>query len=194
MDAPENVLTDGVITLSPPGAADVRTIMEWLTDREVQHWNDWPLSPPVDDPKSYAGRLAHAQEWATRFGDLWAEGSMLTFIIRSAETREGLGWVDLKPRGGGRGHVAYGVIERHRGKGAASRAVVLATRYAFDFVGWHRLELTMIAHNAASRAVALKTGFRQEGLLRSYGVFELFEPEMGRRYDWAIFGKLRTDP
>jgi RimJ/RimL family protein N-acetyltransferase len=193
IDAPENVLMDGVITLSPATAADALTVMEWDADREVQHWYDWPLTPPVDDPETYATRLASAQRTAQRFPESWADGSQLTFIIRSAQTGEGLGWLDLQPRGGGRGNVSYGVVERHRLRGAASRAVALATRYAFDVVGLDRMDLTMIAENAGSRGVALKAGYRQEGVLRSYGVWERYQPELGRRHDWAIFGRLRSD-
>jgi RimJ/RimL family protein N-acetyltransferase len=72
--------------------------------------------------------------------------------------------------------------------------VLLATRYAFDVLCWVRAEILTIADNAASRAVALKAGFRQEGVLRSYGAFEKHQPEQGRRFDWAVYGRLCTDP
>ncbi len=61
------------------------------------------------------------------------------------------------------------------------------------WLGWARAEIAAIADNAASRAVALKAGFRQEALLRSYAVFERFAPELGRRFDWAVYGRLATD-
>jgi hypothetical protein len=32
-----------------------------------------------------------------------------------------------------------------------------------------------------------------EGVLRSYGAFEKYEPLLGQRFDWAIYGRLRTD-
>lgn len=70
----------------------------------------------------------------------------------------------------------------------------LVTRYAFDVLNWVRLEIVMIADNAASRAVALNAGFQPEGILRSYGAFERYQPELGRRFDWAIYARLVTDP
>jgi RimJ/RimL family protein N-acetyltransferase len=192
IDAPANRLSDGVITLSPVELAYAQTILEWDADREIQHWFDWPLTPAADDPETYAARLASAQRTVKGSRERWDKGDQHAFIIRSS-TGEGLGWIDLQPRGAGRGNISYGVLERHRGRGAATRSVLLVTRYAFDVLGWARLEIMAIAENGASRAVATKAGFRQEGLLRSYGAFEKYQPELGRRYDWAIYGRLRTD-
>ena len=123
----------------------------------------------------------------------WDAGEQFAFIIHSAETGEGLGWIDLQPRGPGRGNIAYGVLTEHKCKGAATRRVLLACRYAFDVLRWARLEICTIADNAASRRVAVKAGFQLEGVLRSYGAFEKYEPLLGQRFDWAIYGRLRTD-
>jgi RimJ/RimL family protein N-acetyltransferase len=137
--------------------------------------------------------LASAERTVQTSRARWETGEQYAFTMRSVATGEGLGWVDLQLFGPGRGNVSYGVVARHRGRGAAPRGVVLVTRYAFDVLRWVRLEIAMIADNAASRAVAIKAGFRPEGLLRSYGAFEKYEPELGRRFDWAIYGRLRTD-
>jgi RimJ/RimL family protein N-acetyltransferase len=193
IDAPENRLSDGVISLAPYAPADATSVLEWDADPEIQHWYDWPLTPPADDPGTYAARLASAERTVRACRASWDSGEQFAFIIRSVATGEGLGWVDLQPRGSGRGNVSYGVVARHRGKGAATRSVALASRYAFDVLGWVRLEIVMIADNAASRAVALKAGFRPEGVLRSYGAFEKYEPLRGQRFDWAIYSRLRTD-
>jgi RimJ/RimL family protein N-acetyltransferase len=192
IDAPENRLSDGVISLVPYELSYVTTILEIDADREIQHWFDWPLTPPADDPDTYAARLASAERTVIGSRERWDKGEEFAFIIRSA-AGDGVGWVDLQPRGSGRGNISYGVLERHRGKGAATRSVQLVTRYAFDVLDWVRLEIAAIADNSASRAVATKAGFRREGLLRSYGAFEKYQPELGRRFDWAIYGRLRTD-
>ena len=192
--APENRLSDGVVSLSPYELRDAPVVLEWDADREIQHWYDWPLTPVPDDPDTYAARLLSAEQTIRTSRASWETGAQFAFTIRSVETGDGLGWVDLQPRGSGRGNVSYGVVARHRGHGAASRAVRLATRYAFDILHWVRLEIVMIADNAASRAVALKAGFQPEAILRSYGAFARYQPELGRRFDWAIFSRLATDP
>lgn len=192
IDSPENHLSDGVISLVPYELRYVKTILEIDADREVQHWFDWPLTPPADDPETYAARLASAERTVVAGRERWAKGEQYAFIIRSS-AGDGLGWVDLQPRGSGRGNISYGVLERHRGKGAATRSVELVTRYAFDVLRWVRLEIVAIAENAASRAVATNAGFRQEGILRSYGAFEKYQPELGRRFDWVIYSRLLTE-
>jgi len=192
IDAPENRLSDGVISLVPYELAYVRTILEIDADHEIQHWFDWPLTPPADDPETYAARLASAERTIIGGRERWEKGEQFAFIIRSA-AGDGIGWVDLQPRGSGRGNISYGILECHRERGAATRGVQLVTRYAFDVLPWARLEILAIADNASSLAVAAKAGFRQEGLLRSYGAFEKYQPERGRRFDWAIYGRLSTD-
>jgi RimJ/RimL family protein N-acetyltransferase len=192
IDAPENRLSDGVIVLAPIELVYVRTIIEWDADREIQHWFDWPLTPAADERETYATRLASAERAAAIKQERWGKGEQFAFVIQSA-SGDGLGWIELQPRGSGRGSISYGVLERHRGKGAATRSVLLVTRYAFDVLGWARVEIEAIADNAGSRAVATKAGFRQEGLLHSYGAFEKYQPELGRRFDWVIYGRLCTD-
>jgi len=193
IDAPENRTQDGVIALAPCELSDVPAVIEWDTDREIQRWYDWPLTPAADDQAAHAARLASAESTIRASRASWATGEQLMFVIHAAATGEGLGWIDLQWRGGGRGNVAYGITAQHRGKGAATRAARLVTRYAFDVLGWARLEIAMIADNLASRAVALKAGYRAEGLLRSYGEYEKHQPMLGQRFDWAVYGRLRTD-
>ncbi|HEX5063520.1 MAG TPA: hypothetical protein VFV99_29285, partial [Kofleriaceae bacterium] len=61
IDAPENRVSDGVICLAPFELADVVTVMKWDADPTVQHWYDWPLTPPWNDPDTYEARRAHAE-------------------------------------------------------------------------------------------------------------------------------------
>lgn len=192
--SPASRLSDGVVRLAPFELVDAETVLRWDADPDVQRWYDWPLTPSADDPATYAARLASAERTVRGAWQRWDEGAELAFIIHAATTREGLGWLDLQPRGPGRGNVAYGVLAAHRGRGAATRAVILASAFAFEVLGWVRLELQMIADNDASRAVAVRAGFQFEGILRSYGAWEKHQPLLGRRFDWAIYSRLRTDP
>jgi RimJ/RimL family protein N-acetyltransferase len=193
IEAPENRVSDGVISLAPFELADAVTVMKWDADPEIQHWYDWPLTPPWNDPDTYEARRANAERVVRGQPAEWDAGEQFAFIIHSAETGEGLGWIDLQPRGQGRGNIAYGVLAEHRSKGAATRSVVLACRYAFDVLRWARLEICAIADNEVSRRVAVKAGFQLEGVLRSYGAFEKYQPLLGQRFDSAIYGRLRTE-
>jgi RimJ/RimL family protein N-acetyltransferase len=184
-------MSDSVVSLAPFELADTVTVMKWDADPDVQHWYDWPRTPAWNDPATCEARRANAERTVRDQAGSWAAGKQFAFIIHAADTGEGLGWIDLQPRGQGRGNVAYGVLAEHRGKGAATRSVVLAAKYAFEVLGWARLEICANADNTASRRVAVNAGFELEGVLRSWGVFEKYEPLVGQRFDWAIYARLR---
>ena len=61
-------------------------------------------------------------------------------------------------------------LQSVRRAGVASRAVDALTQWAFDDVGFHRLELTHSVHNLPSCRVAIKTGFDFEGVKRRAGL------------------------
>jgi len=190
IEAPQNRMHDGAVQLAPFDLADAVTVMKWDADPDIQRWYDWPQTPPWNDPEAHDTRRANAERVIQAKSAAWAAGEEFAFVIHSAETGEGLGWIDLQPRGHGRGNVAYGVLTQHRGKGAATRSVLLVCRYAYDVLGWTRLEICTMAHNAASRRVAAKAGFQLEGVLRSYSAYGKYEPLIGVRSDWAIYGRL----
>jgi ribosomal-protein-alanine N-acetyltransferase len=88
-------------------------------------------------------------------------GINLFNIVRSARQSAGMGyWID--EASGSRGH--------------ATAAVRLASAFAFEHLGLHRLEPAVMPRNARSMRVMEKAGFRREGLavryLRIAGVWE----------------------
>jgi RimJ/RimL family protein N-acetyltransferase len=189
MRAAGNTLGDGVIVLTPFELADAGTIAEWDLDPETQRWFDWPLTPAGE----HRAQLASAERTVRAVWALWEAGEQFSFISHDARTGEGLGWVDLQPRGAGRGNVAYGVLPAHRGRAVATRGVRLASRWAFEVLGWFRLEIRVNVENVASRRVALAAGYQLDGVLRGYGLFEKHEPMLGQRFDEALYSRLRTD-
>jgi RimJ/RimL family protein N-acetyltransferase len=193
MNGSQTRLSDGVISLAPYAPADAVTVMHVDADPEIQHWFDWPLTPPGNDPASHEARLAAAAGVIESKAAAWRAGREFAFIMHSVKTGDRLGWIDLQPRGSGRGNISYGVLAAHRRQAAATRSVLLVSRYAFDVLGWTRVEIQAIADNIASRRVAVKAGFQLEGVLRSYGAYEKYQPLLGRRFDWAIYGKLSSD-
>src|SRR6266480_3088193 len=76
-----------------------------------------------------------------------------------------------------RGSVGYWLLPEARGKGLASRAVKLVSRWALRDLALARLALLTEPSNRQSRRVAKLTGFQEEGVLRSYTEID------GRRVD-----------
>ena len=64
----------------------------------------------------------------------------------------------------GQGEVAHWTVPARRRQDVASRAGAALTRWAFDDVGFHRLDLTHSVHNLPSCRVAVKVGFDCEGI------------------------------
>ena len=87
------------------------------------------------------------------------------------------------------GEIGYWLRRDARGRGIATRALTLVTRFAFE-QGAERLQLRADVENVASRRVAEKAGFRLEGVLRSAH----WNERLGRRQDWALYSLLPDDP
>jgi [ribosomal protein S5]-alanine N-acetyltransferase len=78
--------------------------------------------------------------------------------------------------------------DRHAGRGYVTEAVQLLVDYLFATKQRHRIHLVIVPGNAASRRIAEKCGFAEEGTAR--GAF--FND--GRNQDVLILSLLRTDP
>ena len=73
-------------------------------------------------------------------------------------------------------YIGYWIDQRHAGQGLTPEAVVLVLRFAFEQMLLHRLQISIIPRNSASRRVAEKLELRNEGLAERYleinGVWE----------------------
>ena len=73
-------------------------------------------------------------------------------------------------------YVGYWIDEAVAGRGLMPEAVVVVARFAFEELGLHRLQISIIPRNAASRRVPEKLGLRDEGVAVRYleinGVWE----------------------
>ncbi|GGC17376.1 GNAT family N-acetyltransferase [Cellulomonas carbonis] len=84
--------------------------------------------------------------------------------------------------------VSYWLRASVRGRGLATRALASVSRWAFDELDLHRLELAHRTNNPASCRVAHAAGFAAEGVERAklrYG---------SERFDVETHARLRTDP
>lgn len=73
-------------------------------------------------------------------------------------------------------YVGYWIDEARAGQGLTPEALVLVCRAAFEDLHLHRLQVSIIPRNGASRRVVEKVGLREEGLAQRYleinGVWE----------------------
>jgi RimJ/RimL family protein N-acetyltransferase len=79
--------------------------------------------------------------------------------------------------------IGYWLAADARGRGYATRSVVLLTRWLFE-LGAARVFLTIVTGNGDSVAVARRAGFVHEGTMRAHGVWE------GERCDVMWFAAL----
>ncbi|CAM5693262.1 Acetyltransferase OS=Streptomyces fumanus OX=67302 GN=GCM10018772_31150 PE=4 SV=1 [Streptomyces fumanus] len=83
------------------------------------------------------------------------------------------------------------MLPEARGRGVARRALLLATRWAFDDLRLHRVELGHALGHDASCRVAERCGFGYEGTLRG-AMFEAGRQDRFR--DVHLHARLATDP
>lgn len=113
------------------------------------------------------------------------EGDRVVRAIADASTDELLGSIDV--RVAPTGSIGYWIGPWARGRGVATSALILLSRWAIREGGVERLELFADVANAASQRVAEKAGFQREGVLRAHLPFR-----DGRR-DSVVFSLLPSD-
>jgi RimJ/RimL family protein N-acetyltransferase len=177
---PDPPLAAGGIVLRGLEPGDIPWITAACSDRELSRY-----VPGI--PYPYAE--ADARAVIERAARAWAEGREATFAISDAPDGTGLGTIalHLAARDTGLAEVGYWLAPEARGRGAATIAVQLVSRWAFAAVGIDRLSLQTAPENVASQRVAQRAGFTREGVLRAW----LSTPG-GRRHS-VMFSLLATD-
>lgn len=73
-------------------------------------------------------------------------------------------------------YVGYWIDEKHAGNGYMPESLVVLAQFAFEELHLHRIQISIIPRNAASRRVVEKLGIRDEGIAIRYleinGVWE----------------------
>ncbi len=147
------------------------------------------LEHAARDPE-VAGRFGLARLSARQYVDAYVaglrDGSAAAFAICDPGG-EPFGHVLIELRDAGRADVGYWLLAEARGRGRATAALRLLSRWALAQPGIARLQLWTVPENTASQRVAERAGFRREGVLRSYGEVE------GRRVDAVFYSLLPSD-
>jgi signal transduction histidine kinase len=176
---PDPPLADEAILLRLPREADAPAIAEACADPEIARW------VPIPVPYS----PADARAFLEGVGDGWESGDDCVYAIEERASGALAGLIDLH-RGAtpDRAWVGYWLAPAARGRGLATRAVRLVAGWAFADPALERLELMTLVGNDASGRVALRAGFRREGILRRYLDFR------GALLDAVMYALVREDP
>jgi RimJ/RimL family protein N-acetyltransferase len=146
------------LILRPWLRSDAAALVAAFTDAAIQRWHTRLFSSEEE-----------AEAWVDRWGELWNAETDASWVVTSTATGELNGYVALRAVDleSGSAHVAYWVVEAARGHGVASTAAEAISRWAFEDLGLHRLELRHAVANVPSCSVASKLGFALEGTARS---------------------------
>lgn len=161
---------------------DAEAVLRGLTDPEFLRWN--PALRDIVD-------LSDARDWIARRREAWHSGTSAHYAVEEGGVAVGHVGLDMIELAVGRAKVGYWVVPEARGRGVASRALELCTRWAFDELGLHRLALGHAVGHTASCRVAERCGYPAEGVLRG----ELpVNGAPGRFHDVHLHARLATDP
>jgi RimJ/RimL family protein N-acetyltransferase len=170
--APDPLLSDSAVTLRPPEARDLLAIDRGIHDPDVI--------------RSFGRPTLSAEELLELNRRRWDNGEAATFAICDA-SGACVGHVFVNLTTEDRGSIGYWLLPEARGKGLASRAVRLVSRWALRELRLARLGLSTEPSNRSSQRVAERSGFQREGVLRSYAEID------GRRVDHVSFSLLPGD-
>jgi signal transduction histidine kinase len=175
---PDPPLGDEAIVLRPPTEADAPAIAAACADPEIGRWIPVPIPYTLADARAFLAELR----------DGWASGADCVFAIEERASGALAGLVDLhRDTAPGRAGVGYWLAPGARGRGLATRAVRLVAAWGFADPALERLELVTLVGNDASGRVALRAGFRREGILRRYLAFR------GTSVDVVMYAMTRED-
>ncbi|MER7400533.1 GNAT family N-acetyltransferase [Streptomyces sp. NPDC000151] len=182
-------LTTERLVLRPFRPADAAAVHAACQDPDIPRWTNVP-SPYT---------RAHAEDWvgpASARG--WREDTGYAFAVTLKE--------DGRPAGDGtlvgaaglvrlaqlaaperQAELGYWAVKEQRGRGYTVEAARALVRWAFADLKVERMEWVAEAGNEASRAVALKAGFRMEGTVRAK------LPHEGTRRDAWLASLLPSD-
>ncbi|MFE2057248.1 GNAT family N-acetyltransferase [Streptomyces sp. NPDC059446] len=176
MGAPGELAGPDGLTLRPWRPGDAPVVLRAFSPLEMARQAGRPVTTTTEALEWVAEREG---ERAAGTAYAWAvvgDGVPLGHVSVAAVNHvHGIGWV------------SYWTAEGARRKGVALGGVRVLARWAFDDLGLHRLELGHRTNNPASCAVAVRAGFRPEGVDREklrYG---------GVRYDVERHARLATD-
>ena len=159
-DLPDRIESQRLL-IRPPRPGDGATINGAVLDSlaELRPWMPWAQqTPTVDDNEVYA-REAHVRFLKREDLSLLLFDKVTNTLVGSSGLH-GINWAVPKFE------IGYWVRTPYAGQGYITEAVAALTDFTFTSLGAHRVEIRCDAKNARSAAVARRSGFALEGILR----------------------------
>ncbi|MFJ4772937.1 GNAT family N-acetyltransferase [Streptomyces uncialis] len=155
-------LTTERLLLRPFAPADTDEVSAACQDPGIQRWTTVPSPYTREDAALFVGRIAPGT---------WRDGTEYSFAVRlrDPDGQEGplVGAASLHHPSSGTWEIGYWTAAGHRGRGYTTETVRALARWGFGSLACTRLEWRAEVGNTASRAVAERSGFTMEGVLRA---------------------------
>jgi len=152
--------------------------LEWMTNKEINRFLESRLTmQTVDTIRNFVIDIAGSK-------------NNYMFAVIYKNTGEHVGNIKVGPIHPHYKSAFVGYLigeQRYWGKGIATEAIYLTTKFCFDVLGLHKVNAGLIEPNVASRRALEKVGFRQEGHFRQEVVID------GEYVDTMRYGMLKEE-
>jgi RimJ/RimL family protein N-acetyltransferase len=171
-------LRDDGVVLRPWRLEDIPAMVAMSSDGDVRRFTNVPEAYDEDD----------AAIWLALQPARLAAGDGAAFAVAEEQTEAAVGSIGVRVlHGRGIAETGYHVSPTARGRGVATTALRLLSRWALETLPIARLQLTTHLDNPASQRVAEKAGFVREAVLRAW------TDQRGARVDLAMYSLLPSD-
>jgi ribosomal-protein-alanine N-acetyltransferase len=164
------LLSDGELELR---ALRLRDRLRWNRVRASnRHWlQQWEATLPTvtTGPAASIPQLPSFFSMIATFNREARNGRSFSFVIWKGPNLIGqitLGGVIYGALRGG--HIGYWIDQEYANRGYTTQAVEIVTRFGFEQLGLHRIEINIRPENAPSCRVAEKAGYQLEGSRARY--------------------------
>ena len=142
------------VTLRRWQTKDRQALIAAFADPEIQRWHFLRIDSPTE-----------AEAWIAETWAGWQSETVATWAIATGDRPEVIGRISLyfHDLRNGLGEASYWVAPQARGAGLATCALVAVSKWAFDELGMHRVEVAHSTVNLSSCRVATRAGFEAEG-------------------------------
>ncbi|MBN1850371.1 MAG: GNAT family N-acetyltransferase [Deltaproteobacteria bacterium] len=160
------------IELRPQRVSDAKRFFEILSNPSFTYFPAKPKS--IEEEKNFLRLNREKRNNKTEFN---------FSIILNGEHVGAIG-LRIEPSRPYLGEIGYFIDERYWGKGITTEALIQLEKFIQEELDLHRLEIRMAKENKASQRIAIKGGYKKEGIMR-----EMLRVA-GKWYDCYVYAKL----